>query len=507
MRNLTIALLLPLFAVPAAAQAPAPVTGSSPIEEAAATITESDVARRVAIIADDSMGGRDTPSRGLELTAQYVADQFESFGLKPGGENGTWFQRYPLERRMVDRSAAYLNFDGGKSEHRVSFDGNARLLSSAGTEGEVSGPVLLLSGDPGKMEISPAQVEGHVVMILVDYSEGNRAARVRLSRIAALVRNTEATPAAWLAVSNLDRKEWAELAASSNASVSRVREGDKEEASAPALEIHRSALPKAVDLPAAGTVTVREVPDLTVALNIPQTVEELSAPNTIGVVEGSDPVLKNEYLVFTAHMDHVGIEGGQPDSIYNGADDDASGTTGVIELAEAFSQPGARPKRSVIFMTVSGEEKGLWGSEYYAEHPTVPIGQIVANINLDMIGRNWKDTIVAIGKEHSDLGETLERVNQQHPELHMTAIDDIWPEERFYFRSDHYNFARKGIPILFFFNGVHEDYHQVTDSPEKIDAEKEARVVKLLFYLGEEIANAAERPKWDPESYREIVED
>jgi Zn-dependent M28 family amino/carboxypeptidase len=156
-------------------------------------------------------------------------------------------------------------------------------------------------------------------------------------------------------------------------------------------------------------------------------------------------------------------------------------------------------------MTVSGEEKGLWGSEYYAEHPTVPLEQIVANINLDMIGRNWKDTIVAIGMEHSDLGKTLERVNRQHPELHMTAIDDRWPEERFYFRSDHYNFARKGIPILFFFNAVHEDYHQASDSPDKIDAEKEARIVKLLFYLGQEIANAPERPKWNPESYKEIV--
>jgi len=122
------------------------------------------------------------------------------------------------------------------------------------------------------------------------------------------------------------------------------------------------------------------------------------------------------------------------------------------------------------------------------------------------VGRNWRDTIVAIGQEHSDLGTTLARVNAAHPELGMTAIDDIWPEERFYTRSDHYNFARKGVPILFFFNGVHADYHRPGDHPEKIDAEKESRIVKLLFYLGLEIANAAERPKWSPESYRQIVE-
>jgi Zn-dependent M28 family amino/carboxypeptidase len=173
----------------------------------------------------------------------------------------------------------------------------------------------------------------------------------------------------------------------------------------------------------------------------------------------------------------------------------------VIELAEAFSRSGARPKRSLIFMTVSGEEKGLYGSAYYSSHPTVPLGQVVANINLDMIGRNWPDTIVAIGREHSDLGPTLERVQAAHPELNMVAVDDRWPQESFYTRSDHFNFAKKGVPILFFFNGTHDDYHQVGDSPEKIDSDKEARILKLLFYLGQEIANALERPKWNPADY------
>ena len=235
--------------------------------------------------------------------------------------------------------------------------------------------------------------------------------------------------------------------------------------------------------------------------------ESLTAPNTVGILEGTDPVLKREYLVYSAHMDHIGVTPGRADSVNNGADDDASGTAGVIELAEAFSRPGARPRRSIVFLTVSGEEKGLWGSRYFSEHPAVPIDRIVADLNIDMIGRNWRDTIVAIGKEHSDLGTTLERVNQAHPELGMTAIDDRWPEERFYFRSDHYNFARKGVPVLFFFNGVHADYHQVTDSPDKIDSEKESRILRLLYYLGREIGDAADRPRWRPESYHAIVDD
>jgi hypothetical protein len=251
----------------------------------------------------------------------------------------------------------------------------------------------------------------------------------------------------------------------------------------------------------------RELPALQVGVEMSDTItSSLTAPNTVGILEGSDPQLKNEYVVFSAHMDHIGITPGQADSINNGADDDASGTAGVIELAEAFSRPGARPKRSLIILTVSGEEKGLWGSNYFATHPPVPLKQIVADINIDMIGRNWADTIVAIGKEHSDLGATLERVNAAHPELRMTAIDDRWPQERFYFRSDHYNFARKGVPILFFFNGVHEDYHEVSDSPEKIDSGKEARILKLLYFLGQEVANAPKRPEWKPESFKEIVE-
>ena len=138
--------------------------------------------------------------------------------------------------------------------------------------------------------------------------------------------------------------------------------------------------------------------------------------------------------------------------------------------------------------------------------PTVPLPQVVADLNLDMIGRNWQDTIVAIGKEHSDLGRTLNRVNAAHPELRMTAIDDIWPEERFYFRSDHYNFARKGVPILFFFNGVHADYHRPSDSPDKIEAEKESRILRLVYYLAQDVADAPARPQWNPESYKQIVE-
>jgi Zn-dependent M28 family amino/carboxypeptidase len=230
------------------------------------------------------------------------------------------------------------------------------------------------------------------------------------------------------------------------------------------------------------------------------------APNVVALLEGSDPALKGEYLVFSAHMDHVGV--GEPvngDSIYNGADDNASGTAAVLALAEAFARGRERPRRSLIFLTVSGEERGLWGSAYFASHPPVPLDSIVAALNIDMIGRNWRDTIVAIGKEHSDLGARVDSIAGEHPELNMSTIDDPWPNEQFYFRSDHYNFARRGVPALFFFSGTHADYHGPDDEPDRIDIEKETRVARLLYHVGLHIANAAARPVWNPESYRRIV--
>ena len=304
-------------------------------------ITEALIRRHINVIADDSMLGRNTPSRGLEMTAAYIGAQFKRLGLKPGGDSNSYIQRYPLKKA-----------------------------------------------------------------------------------------------------------------------------------------------------PAAGT-------------RVPATPQE-SAPNSVGILPGTDPVLRDEYIVVSAHMDHVGTSGTSPkDSIWNGADDDASGTAGVLALAEAFSQ--APTKRSIIFLTVSGEEHGLLGSSWFANNPPVPIRKIVANFNLDMIGRNWKDSIVVVGMEHSDLGKTLMKVSAMHPELGITPMRDPWPQENFFGRSDHYNFARRGVPALFFFNGVHEDYHQPSDSPDKIDAEKESRVVRLIFHVLSAVANTTPRPEWNPESYKKIV--
>jgi hypothetical protein len=498
-----IVLGLALMVRPLAAQTSAPAAG-----RAAATITATDVARRIGIIADDSMLGRDTPSRGLELTARYVASQFRRSGLRPGGENGGWYQRYPIKRRQFDSERSRVTLAAGGVEAEARFDRTAHFLQGSVPEESLSGPAVLVGGGLRPDDVGRMALRDKVVVYVTDFTG---AAAERATQVARAIRL--GAPKVVLVVPKLDPEAFAARIPRTNSARTTV---DLKLVSPPYVEVSEAAVAPVlravkVDLAAvrADTAPVyRELPGLRARVELRDSVlESLTAPNTVGILEGSDPVLRKEYLVFSAHMDHIGITPGGADSVNNGADDDASGTTGVMELAEAFSRPGARPKRSIIFLTVSGEEKGLWGSRYFSEHPAVPVGRIVADLNIDMIGRNWRDTIVAIGKEHSDLGATLERVNRAHPELRMTAIDDRWPEERFYFRSDHYNFARKGVPILFFFNGVHPDYHQVTDSPDKIDSEKEARILRLLYYLGREIGNAPERPKWNPESYREIVDD
>lgn len=240
-------------------------------------------------------------------------------------------------------------------------------------------------------------------------------------------------------------------------------------------------------------------------VQMPPDAEPPLVPNIIGVLPGSDPALRGEYVVLSAHFDHVGV--GRPvngDSIYNGADDNASGTAGLLEVAQALASLPEAPRRSVLFLFVSGEEHGLLGSRYYSDNPTVPVESMIANINVDMIGRNAPDSIVVIGKDYSSLGEVVNSVSARHPEIGIVAADDIWPEERFFYRSDHYNFARLEIPAIFFFAGVHDDYHQPSDHVELVDTDKAARVARLIFHTTQEIANADERPRWDPAGLAEV---
>jgi len=239
----------------------------------------------------------------------------------------------------------------------------------------------------------------------------------------------------------------------------------------------------------------------TILVKSERKVTPASSENVLGYMEGTDK--KDELLVITAHYDHIGITNGE---INNGADDDGSGTVTVLEIAEAFAKAkseGKSPRRSILFMTVTGEEKGLLGSEYYSENPIFPLSSTVANLNIDMVGRvdeKHKDNpnyIYIIGSDmlSSDLHKLSEETAKKYaPDV---ALDYLYNSEdspeRFYYRSDHYNFAKHNIPVIFYFNGTHEDYHKPTDDVEKINFDKMEKIGRLIFSTAWEIANREQR--------------
>ena len=221
--------------------------------------------------------------------------------------------------------------------------------------------------------------------------------------------------------------------------------------------------------------------------------------NILAFIEGSEK--SNEIIVVSAHYDHVGMKKGE---VYNGADDDGSGTVALLEIAEAFQQArkaGKSPKRSVLFLHVTGEEHGLLGSKYYSENPIFPLSNTVANLNIDMIGRCDKDNcgkdyVYVIGSEmlSSELKKINENANSTNTKLFLNyKYDDPNDPQRLYYRSDHYNFAKHGIPVAFFFDGIHEDYHQPTDDPEKIDYNALQKRAQLVFATAWELANRKDR--------------
>jgi hypothetical protein len=517
------AIFLPAAAVLLAGAAPLAAQTSSRADaarwrRAAESITGTDVRQHLSVIADDSMLGRATPSPQLEAVAAWVAGQFRQDGLKPGGDSGTYLQRYGIRRMRVDSTSFVMAMGRGAHGHWL-LGREAALVFGQPPAEPLTAPIVLLAGIPADTAhpFGTVPMNGTIVLQVLDTS------RIGNNLVPLVTRGVNEGVKAWIFVSNRSAAQFAPFAAGAlrpqyevagqrragllDISLYEVRDSS-------AAELLRAAGEDPAALLAPGAApAVRALTGFTATLDMRRAADgDMSAPNTIGVLEGSDPELKNEYLLFTGHMDHIGTASGDEgcraagaDTICNGADDDGSGTIAVVELAHAFAQLDPRPRRSIVFMTVSGEERGLWGSGYYTDHPTFPLEATVADLNTDMIGRNPSNAVTGIGKEHSSLGPLVDSVAASHPELRMRVINDTLPQENLFFRSDHYNFARKGVPVLFFSTGLHPDYHRPTDSVEKIDAEQEARIIRLDFYLGLAIANATARPQWKPDSYRQIV--
>jgi hypothetical protein len=487
---LPVALLLGTLAggpsVAPAQEAPAATSAAS----GEVLITSTDLRHGVEALADDSMRGRDTPSPQLTLAARYVARQFEAAGLRPG-LGDSFFQYYPVT--VIEpgpAEAQRLVLRGPDGDHAL-VSGRDFVAAPTGTALAGSGPLRRFDPDSAPTGVGES-------LLLVD------ARPATMPGVFAAVRRVLREGVAAGAVIIVDAPGPYFSGLERFFGSRRVSIGEPDLPGKPVALVAASSLPAALRAPLSAGETLPW--GWSARLETDGRVRADSAMNVIGWLPGSDPDLRSQYVLFTAHMDHLGV--GRPvegDSIYNGADDDASGTATILELARAFAGEPEHPRRSLVFMALSGEEKGLLGSTWYASHPVFPLDRTVADLNVDMIGRNWRDTVVAVGKKESSLGALADRVAALHPELDMTVIDDPWPQEGFYRRSDHYNFARRGVPILYFFSGLHEDYHRPTDEADRIEYDKMARIGRLIYLLGRRVADEDRPPRWDPDAYRRVV--
>ena len=482
------AVLLLLVAASARAQ-------TAPHANTSAAISAADVKARIGYLASDAMKGRDTPSPGLEAAAAYIANEFKSLGLQPAGDSGTFIQRWPYERRVLSTSRLNAVLGSSQGNRRLTY--LEEFFVIPGQQDSVSGAIFYAGAASAQPSALPSAANGQILAYFIPGKAiDNDWARIISATISSAI-PTRPRGIVLFLDPELPKDQISYLATQAGGS----------DAPIPIVgvryDVAKEWLTQAgMNLDA---MRMRSTPDTAlspVEFTVTTRLEAAAArpPNVVAILPGSDPVLRDSYVVFSAHMDHVGVgsANAKGDSIFNGADDDASGTSAVLELAQAFAAlPAAqRPKRSLIFLTVSGEEKGLFGSKHFVEHPPVAAEKIVANINIDMIGRNNPDTVVAIGQEYTTLGTIVQQVRTAHPELKLVVAPDLWPQEQLFFRSDHFNFAAKNIPAIFFTTGLHADYHQQSDEPATIDNEKLARIAQLIFHFGESIAANATAPAW-----------
>jgi Zn-dependent M28 family amino/carboxypeptidase len=514
-KNLLVLFLMVTFALSAAAQTA--TKKGSPAMKAANEITAKQLSDYLYYIASDEMEGRDTPSRGLDSTAKFMATLMSRWGVKPAGDNGTYFQRMWVVKKSVNGTDSTAEINGQKLVYGEDFivdpnNGTANAPLVFGSHGwfhkaknvdgfagvDVKGKIVVIYSDGLPKGLTRQDFQGDPG---IDFADPPTHAKMKGAAGLIIV----ATPRI--------QANWANLRAqrerggggvniyTSQKTANALFEG---EAGNPIT----NAELKTFDFQAGKKAVV------TTAAKI----DRVPTQNVVGMIEGSDPVLKSEYVSIGAHYDHDGVRPNAPgeDKIWNGADDDGSGTTAILAMAEALAKSPKKPKRSMLFLWWAGEEKGLLGSKYFSLYPTVPFDKIVTNINIDMIGRSRKpdntderdkdlageNEMYVIGSNmmSSTLGKVTETVNKSY--LNMTynyKYDDPKDTNRFFFRSDHYNFAVNGIPAVFFFNGVHRDYHQAGDHPDKIDYARMEKITRTIFLTMWELGDLKERPKVDKE--------
>jgi Peptidase family M28 len=497
-------------------------------------ITAQQLRNYLEFIASDELEGRDTPSRGLDIAAMYIADHLKTWGIKPAGDNGTYFQKFPLRRVKIDAQNTRLQLNNQSFAYGEDFLANYTAGSIPASEIVYASHGWVLKSK----NINPYEgidVRDKIVVVVNSLPKGvtfndlqGKAGEDWFSPPLYAQANGARAVIAFGTFGNLSNWKGTVWTQTEKGGV----EFGKQQTQITIPTI--TAGPRLIaalfqgEKASGGNVFTKAImqdfvepfalnPTKKINLSVAVKTEMTHSQNVVGILEGSDPVLKNEYVAIGAHYDHVGTNpfAAGDDKIWNGADDDGSGTVAVLSMAEAFSKGAQRPKRSILFIWHAGEEKGLWGSEYFSENPTVPITSIITELNIDMIGRAQKlnepvkprnqeltkqGEVYLIGSKmmSTELGEVSEATNNAFLKMNFNyRYDDPKDPQQFFYRSDHYNYARKGVPIIFYMDGDHEDYHQPSDSVEKIDFEQMEKIARTIFATGWELANRPTRPKVD----------
>jgi hypothetical protein len=469
----------------------------------AATITAADLSKHLYIVAGAEMEGRETATEGQRKAAAYIENHFKSLGLKPANKE-SFQQFFPVYKDEPGKTELVLN--GKPFEAYKDFSPVSQWNKS--TTDYFSELVFVGHGivDQGVDDYDGINVSGKLVLLLDGAPSGFKPSvpgfRSSMSMYGKITTAREKGAAAVIITgAGFPRKE---PLGDGNQYVDLYKAVQfpntfiVSDATANAIVGNDSSW-KAWKEAAKSGKFEKTIISANLQLGYAKKLIELESSNVLAYLEGSDK--KDEWLVLTAHYDHLGKRG---DVIYYGADDDGSGTVGILEIAEAFVKAkaeGKGPRRNVMFMAVSGEEKGLWGSEYFSDNPSIPMDKVTADLNIDMIGRTdtertSADTlnyvyVVGDDKLSSELKPISEGANKKYLNLVLDyKFNDPNDQNRIYYRSDHFNFARKGVPIIFYYDGMLQaDYHKPTDTPDKINYPLLAKRAQLVFYTAWEMAN------------------
>jgi len=507
----------------------------------AEAITADQLSTYLHFVASDAMGGRDTPSQGLDITAEFLRMNLDKWGFKPAGDNGTFFQKIALTRESVDPENTKLEIGGkqyklGDDFFRLAGSGTATGPLVFGRDGwlvkaknidsfsgvDVNGKIVVIASEgfnqntmtPRPQGVAQADLKGEKG---VDWADAITHAQSK-GAAAVIVVAPPQLQAMW---GNLRR-----FAGQGSLYPEKLRNGGN---AAPTIPVYVVSQQVGSEIFAGEsgnkTAVSAFVLTKTGTASSASKKETLWTQNVVALWEGSDPTLKAEMVAVGAHYDHDGTRPNATgeDKIWNGADDDGSGTVAVLAIAEALGKAKTRPMRSILLVWHAGEEKGLWGANYFNKFPTVDIKNVIAQLNIDMIGRSKKpgdtnpknkdltgeNAIYVIGSEmmSTTLGAVTKGANDAYLKLtYDYKYDDPADTNRFFFRSDHFHYAQNGIPIAFWFDGVHEDYHQPSDTADKIDYAKMEKVTRTIFLTMWELADLKERPAVDKKLPPELTQ-